>query len=247
MKWSILCVTAVLALPHDYVAGLDKRGNKQSSNKKSSNSVSSENGPLLEDNDLNDSIWNPHSVLNMDGIQPSTDRPNSIGDNPPPTFDHRNVPVDTDERYNEVTNVPEELKPENSPFQKVKGGENSIKDNLSWMAPDGPIFIQNGQVAQWIMFQRTVKPAGYQGSDTLMKLPVTAGFMPDPKIFDLSRAVGGDNNWGELIGPVYSKDQSSANWFRVRKSPPMKQPTKEQIEKYITISDQVMKQVKGIQ
>ena len=84
-------------------------------------------------------------------------------------------------------------------------------DNPYWHSIDGPLFVEGGRIAHWIMFKRksTISPIRVAKS--------YKEFVPPPSFFDLSRFAGGNQDWSELKGP-FEDDENNVHWFKFRKA-----------------------------
>ena len=97
-----------------------------------------------------------------------------------------------------------------------------MKDNRWWYPIDGPIFLNNDQIAQWVMFKRINSPAPNPEHAFTQNSRISATsndhLIPDNEFFDLSYSPGGNSSWGPLVGPIPSGDKLSTHWFRARLS-----------------------------
>ena len=84
-------------------------------------------------------------------------------------------------------------------------------DNPYWHSIDGPLFVEGGRIAHWIMFKRksTISPIRVSKS--------FKAFVPPASFFDLSRFAGGNQGWSELNGP-FEDDEKNVHWFKFRKA-----------------------------
>ena len=161
-------------------------------------------------------------VLDLDGGQPRSPFENRLS-----------IPNDEDETYAEVLDkykpgvyVQHDHHEGGDPVwdpllpTPAKNRDSPPKDNPGWHPIDGPIFVENDSVAQWIMFKRQIAPPT-QKFDVLVTPPNIdfRPFVPEDSFFNLNHGTGGDDNWGKLVGPFEDKRGLSAQWFRVRKNP----------------------------
>lgn len=113
---------------------------------------------------------------------------------PSNTVNHADFPPDNDEEYHP-----------------------KLRDDPVWLAVDGPVYRVDDLVAHWMMFRRTQSPPGKKGKVFTSNATLDYYSLPNPNVFKMtSGALGGEKHWGELKGPIYSKDKNSVHWFRIR-------------------------------
>ena len=125
--------------------------------------------------------------------------------------------------------------PEDKSNPHLRGIESTgPRDDTLWHSIDGPIYMKNDRVAQWILYRRA--------NGVRAPLPKNRHFMrgkkdydhliPSLGYFDLKYAPSGNGGWGAVVGPIEmlnttissseaitnTPDVISVHWFRVRKN-----------------------------